>query len=82
MLDAKEIQTYWERFGPGLDDEPEPQRHFRIESYEGPCKVGFDVGKEKGCPLCSKDKPHEAIEEFMEVAERVMKFRLSEKDDV
>nr|MBV6631387.1 restriction endonuclease [Oceanococcus sp. HetDA_MAG_MS8] len=82
VLSDKEVESYWDRFGPGGEGDGEPKRHLRLESYDRPCKVGFDVGKEQSCPLCAMERPHESIDEFMEVVERVTKFRMSEKNDV
>lgn len=75
-LSAKEIKSYWDRFGPGLKETLEPQRYLRIESYDRPCKVGFEVDEERGCPLCAIDQPHESIMEFMEIVDRVTRFRM------
>ncbi len=80
VLTEKEINAYWLRFGEGSDIEPEPERQLRIENKKRPCKVGLSATECTGCPLCSYDKPHESIREFLGIIGEVMEFRMKEED--
>lgn len=80
VLEKSEIAAYWDRLNPREDAEAEPERLLRIEAYDSPCRVGFAVGKESCCPLCTIDSPHKNIEEFIEIVDRVMKFRMKGKN--
>ncbi|MCX5959857.1 MAG: restriction endonuclease [Cyanobacteria bacterium] len=82
LLQKKEIEIYWERLRVS-DGVSRKEKHFlTIESYKEPCKVGFDVGKETGCPLLQIEKPQTSIEAFMSVVGRVLEFRTSNHKDV
>jgi hypothetical protein len=82
LLQKKEIEMYWERLRVS-DGACRKEKHFlTMESYKEPCKVGFDVGKEAGCPLLQIEKPQTSIEAFMSVVGRVLEFRTSNDKDV
>ena len=79
LLQEPEVTTYWDRLrlseGEAND---ESQRILTIESHDKPCKVGFAVGREVGCPLCHIEKPQSNISEFIKIAGDVVRFRSAE----
>jgi len=81
LLQDIEIEGYWRRLSLRSESEAEvePKRILTIEAKFEPCQVGLSM--EGGCPLCNVEKPHTAINEFLEVAGRVVKFRANESSD-
>ena len=78
LLHDDEIENYWDRLNPKAAEETESKEILTIESYEKPCKVGFVVSKEKGCPLCHIDNPVLAVDSFMEVVDTIIQYRGTE----
>lgn len=72
------IASYWRRFNPeGATDETQPKTNGFLEKLDAPCRVGFDVGETRGCPLYEIEPALGNIPEFLAVIERVSGFRLS-----
>jgi hypothetical protein len=58
VLDKNEIEVYWDqlRLPPHETAEPHNKKLsnegiFLIESFDAPCKVGFELNQEHYCPL-------------------------------
>jgi hypothetical protein len=47
----------------------------RLEKYDEPCVVGFDVDKENSCPLFELDPEAVNLERILTVIKRVAAFR-------
>lgn len=77
--DADEVETYWSRFAPeGVPEDTEPKRFLRIEKNDAPCKVGFSVDKDHGCPLFAAEASVASMEDLLMVVKRVAAFRTAE----
>lgn len=73
------VEVYWRRFDPAGTPADAPAKSFlRLESLAAPCKVGFPVGQERGCPLYEIEPTTKNVTEFLTVVERVLEFRLAE----
>lgn len=81
LLQEAEIKTYWDRLRSSSGARSVDDRVLTIEDLKKPCKVGFPVGKEVGCPLCNVDKPQSDIEGLIQVVDQVTRFRSAEEDD-
>lgn len=79
-LSETDVEKYWSRLV--ITDDPdksdEPQRVLSIERNDTPCKVGFCVNKDIGCPINSNDNPEKRIFETLTEIERIVKYRKSE----
>jgi len=82
LLQESEIEVYWHRLKPDLVTERTEKEILTIEAQEKPCKVGFDVGKDTGCPLFNIKNPHKEIEKFVNVVDKITKFRLTDEKDL
>ena len=77
--DENPVDTYWERVNPdGRPIGTEPRSFLMIENYTLPCKIGFPVNKDRGCPLYGVEPTLNNIAEFLAVIKRVSRFRLAE----
>lgn len=79
LLQDNEIKQYWQRLNPNTEYAKDDNRILTIESYEKPCKVGFSVDKDNGCPLCHMENPYSVIDEFTQVVDKVVRFRNTEE---
>jgi hypothetical protein len=70
-----EVDDYWIRLESEGIDEPEKKHLLRIESDTEPCKVGFDVGPDKRCPLFAMEPKASNTGELLAIIERVVTFR-------
>lgn len=74
--DKDEIEEYWQRFETVETGDPaEPTRHVRIEAYNEPCKVGFPVDKDHGCPLFQIEPSVQNFGELLAIIKRVAAYR-------
>lgn len=73
--DKDEIDDYWLRLESKGIDEPTDKRWMRIEAYNEPCKVGFPVNKDNGCPLFAFKPSIRNVEELFTLVQRVARFR-------
>lgn len=78
FLQESEIEKYWRRLKLHDSEEKEDTIILSIEAYDKPCKVGFFLNKENGCPLCGIEKPYTIFEEFLKVVEVVSNFRFNQ----
>jgi hypothetical protein len=64
-------ETYWHRFSESPTFKEEPTRRILIEKRDAPCKVGFSVDRDHGCPLTAlpKRSPGELLSVFRQVLE-------------
>lgn len=77
--DENPVGTYWQRLDPtGAPADCGRKPFLHIESLKEPCKVGFAVGKERGCPLYEVEPTLKNVAEFLAVIERVSRFRSAE----
>ena len=73
------VQAYWRGLDPvGAPPQPDERRFFRLERHDGPCKVGFSLNKDRGCPLYEVGPTATNVVAFLSVIERVSEFRLAE----
>lgn len=75
ILDEEEVETYWRRLQLTESTKNESKQISTFESHIEPCVVGFELSKEVRCPLCNIENPHEQVEDFLSVANRVMLHR-------
>ena len=75
VLQDNEIEIFWNRLYPKEDEQAKNKRILTIESHDKPCKVGFAVNRETGCPLCHIDAPASSIDEFINVINSVIQYR-------
>lgn len=75
------IDSYWFRFsGAGFVREQEELRYVTLEKMSEPCKIGFPVDEDRQCPLFQLEPELHNVEEFLEMIERVIEFRLDAAD--
>lgn len=76
-LSEDEAKIFWNRFDEsGASSKIEREEVFRIESYKAPCKVGFDVGVKRNCPIFALDRPHENVNEALRIISEITRARL------
>ena len=73
--DKDEVDVYWLRLQPEGIEESGDRRQLRIEGYNKPCKVGFPVNKDNGCPLFAFDPSIKNVGELLALFQRVALFR-------
>ena len=79
-LTEDEAKIFWKRFDRTGSYKPKDQeRVLRIESFSSPCKVGFEVGKQKSCPIFAMDRPQDNIPEALKIISEITKFRVQQK---
>lgn len=78
-LSEAEVETYLRRLviTDDPDDLGEPVRILTIEKNDEPCKVGFCVNKDAGCPINNNDNPEKRIPETLVEVERIINYRKS-----
>lgn len=81
LLQEKEIEVYWNRLSPTVPDAQEDKRILTIEAHDEPCKVGFLLDKDNGCPLCHIESPYSALNDFIDVVDKVVGFRSIEENN-
>jgi hypothetical protein len=80
--DPDPVDIYWKRLDPsGELVDIEPKRFLLIERHDAPCKVGFPLNKERGCPLYETKPSTKDVPLFLSIIERVSKFRLGEAEE-
>lgn len=79
LLQEREIEVYWNRLSPTVVDAQEDKRILTIEANDKPCKVGFLLDKDNGCPLCHIENPYTALSDFIDVVDKVISFRSTEE---
>lgn len=79
-LTEDEVKTYWRRLSLLQSNTKQDGRILTIESYETPCKVGFHLDQEHGCPLCHNDEPEINIAETLRVIRIVSDVRRNDHD--
>lgn len=79
LLQEIEIEKYWDRLYPTTVDEKTDNRILTLEAHYKPCKVGFALNKDNGCPLCGIESPYAVLNEFINVVDKVARFRSEEK---
>jgi hypothetical protein len=82
LLQDSEIKAYWDRLKKDVGTKKERKRILTIESFKEPCRVGFPVSEQSGCPLCQIENPQSDIVEFIRVVDQVVGFRSIEDRDV
>jgi hypothetical protein len=80
-LSKEDVERYWERLrvGDGNPASREGKRILTLEKGDEKCKVGFQLNREIGCPLCDQDEPQQNILDVLRVVESVAKFRCKGK---
>jgi hypothetical protein len=71
-------ETYWHRFSaePTYVPSPGSGRRLTLEKKDEPCKVGFAVDRERGCPLLGSQKA--SVTERMDILRQVIRVRTQE----
>lgn len=75
LLHESEIESYWSRLHPTVEDGHGEKRILTIEANDKPCKVGFRLDQDNGCPLCHIEDPYAALNDFIDVVDKVVRFR-------
>lgn len=75
VLSNPEISNYWHRMLDAIPPECDASPQLVIESLDVPCKVGFDVSKNKSCPLCDRTNIQNEAHRFLFIVQEVTKFR-------
>ncbi len=73
--DKDEVDNYWLRLEPEGLKESGDRRQLRLECYNQPCKVGFPVSENNGCPLFAFDPMIKNVPELLALVQRVALFR-------
>lgn len=77
--DEDEVKNYWLRLEyREVEKTSEGRRILRIEKFDEPCLVGFEVSKERCCPLFGAEPTIKNVEEILEIIKRVAAFRKAE----
>jgi hypothetical protein len=79
--DKDEVKDYWLRLEPDGIEEPEDKRILRLEKHNAPCKVGFFVDADHGCPLFAFEPVPGNILEMFAMVQRVAAFRKAQAKD-
>jgi hypothetical protein len=79
-LSEEEVIGYWNRLKirEMKSVEPnhiEPKHVLTVETIAEPCKVGFAVGKDVGCPLCATQELASDICASLSIVNQVVQFR-------
>jgi len=75
------VEVYWRRFDPaGRLNDGDERRSLVLERASVPCKVGFEVGENCGCPLFGLEPTIKNIPQFLAVIERVSRYRNAEAE--
>ncbi|MFL5382085.1 MAG: restriction endonuclease [Longimicrobiaceae bacterium] len=88
LLTDRDIEQYWARFRePSSNDENDEveessidKAFLVIECHTAPCKVGFSLNRERGCPLImsGNDDDEPELLTTLEELEGVIRFRVKE----
>ncbi len=74
--DSDEISSYWARLNSqAIPKKAEPDKHLIIESYNAPCKVGFEVSKDVSCPLFEVESTSSSLLLLLETIQKVAGYR-------
>jgi hypothetical protein len=78
LLSKKQVEHYWDRLrvqksAPASDEEKEV---FFLEATTLPCKVGFEMTKERGCPYLGN--PKEEVRDQLTKLQNTILFRLAQ----
>lgn len=76
--DKDEVEDYWLRLEPDGVEEETDRRILRLEKHDAPCRVGFHVDKDHGCPLFEFEPTIDNFGAFLSIIQRVTKFRRNE----
>lgn len=75
-----EINTYWQRFdATECDVDEESENQLSLEQHNAPCKVGFTVNKNNGCPLFGIEAATKNLSEAFTIAKRVIEVRIAQE---
>ena len=73
-----EVENYWLRLESEGIEESADRRLLRLEKYDAPCLVGFEVYKERCCPLFGAKPTVKNTGEVLAIIQRVAAFRKSQ----
>lgn len=82
LLDEIEIDKYWDILKQTEYKKTKNKNNLLIEFHDKPCKVGFNLNEKVGCPLCNMEKPHLLINSFIDVVDKVVKYRSSHEKNI
>jgi hypothetical protein len=73
-----QVAEYWMRFERNETERNEPDLTFRLENTRAPCKIGFRVDENSGCPLFRTEPSVHNAAELLRILKRVTAFRRRE----
>lgn len=73
-----EAETYWLRFESEPAEEAADDRRLRIERFDAPCVVGFQVDRDNHCPLFQCEPTVKYLGDVLGIVKRVAAFRKEE----
>ncbi|KVU23570.1 hypothetical protein WK64_28275 [Burkholderia ubonensis] len=76
--DRSEAETYWLRFEPGPAEQVSEDRRLRIERFDAPCVVGFQVDRDNHCPLFRCEPTVKDLGDILGIVKHVAAFRREE----
>lgn len=81
VLSNEEISTYWERLKPKTANQGTEQalRILTVEETTKPCKIGFNVDKNRHCPLLKDIKDLKSLAPMLASLQHAIRFRADEK---
>lgn len=74
-LSDEEVGTYWDKLTITDEIIDKDNQILVIEATDKPCKVGINVDKDSGCPLCNIENPHDDISSFLQVVDTIVRIR-------
>lgn len=78
QLSENEIENYWRRLKVSTSSNEDTEKFLSIESHDEPCKVGFSLNKENGCPLNNNATPEARLSNTLAELEKAIHFRKSD----
>ncbi|MEA3353075.1 MAG: restriction endonuclease [Campylobacterota bacterium] len=81
-LSEDEVEQYWFRTKFQENIIEEKKDILRIETHTEPCKIGFTLSLENGCPLVRDDEAHHNLKSFIETISDVIDFRSNQHENI
>ncbi|MBB5753031.1 hypothetical protein [Prosthecomicrobium pneumaticum] len=71
------FESYWSRFGTrGIAPKSNNGSYHRLECTSKPCRIGFDLSDESGCPLYQVQAEMETLDTFLGTVASVIRRRV------
>ncbi len=76
VSEAMSVESYPRRFSrTGFDDTEGDDSYFVLQNTTKPCKAGFALEGEKGCPLYESDQTLEKLTDLLAIVEQIVDVR-------